>query len=118
MKKKVAEKGHNKILVVDARGCRERAVVGDMIAKKAVENGWKGFVVFGCVRDSEELKTIPNLGVFALGTHPRKTKKSNRGTAGDVVSDWAGVDKISPGDFVVADSDGIVVLNKAQRAKL
>ncbi len=46
-----AEAGNGRVLVIDAGGSMRRAVVGDMLAKKAVDNGWAGIVVYGCIRN-------------------------------------------------------------------
>ncbi len=46
------------------------------LAQKAVDNGWAGIIVYGCIRDSDALANMP-IGVKALGTHPMNT--DNRG---------------------------------------
>jgi len=100
------EAGQNRVLVVDGGGSFNRALAGDQIALCAVKNGWRGIVVNGCIRDSKEIGTM-NLGVKALGTTPRKTKRRNNGIRGIPVQ-FAGITFV-PGDYIVADEDGIVV---------
>jgi regulator of ribonuclease activity A len=95
--------------VIDAGGSMRRAVVGDMLGKKAVDNGWVGIVVYGCIRDSATLATLP-IGVKALGTHPVKTDKRGEGQR-DIVVRFAGV-TFHPGDWLYADEDGIVVARR------
>eukprot|EP00906_Rhabdomonas_costata_P003266 RCo004996 len=110
VKSTLDQPGAGKVLVVDAGGSLRRAVLGDMIAAAAVKNQWAGVIIYGCVRDSEEMKGMP-LGVKALNTHPRKTDKKNIGEK-DLEVSFAGV-VIRPNDWVVADSDGVVVADFA-----
>ena len=101
----VAEDGAGKVLVVDAGGSTRRAVVGDNLAAQAAANGWSGILVYGAVRDAAILATI-DLAVHALATVPRKTEKRGIGDR-DVPVRFAGTD-IAPGDWVVADLDGVL----------
>ncbi len=94
------------VLVVDGAGCLNFALLGDKLGACAVENGWTGLVVYGCIRDSEVLATL-NLGVKALAAYPVKTPKKNPGEK-NVLVHFAGVDFI-PGHYLYADPDGIVV---------
>lgn len=98
--------GDGAVLVVDGRGSLESALVGDIIAGAAVDNGWAGIVVFGAVRDAAVLATLP-LGVKALGTNPRKSAKDGVGEV-DVAVEIAGV-VFAPGRHVWADEDGVLV---------
>jgi regulator of ribonuclease activity A len=102
----VAEPGQGRVLVVDAGGSMRRAVLGDLLAKKAVDNGWQGFVIFGCIRDSAAIGAMP-IGVKALGTHPLKTDKRGEGQR-DFIVRFADV-SFAPGAWVYADEDGILV---------
>jgi regulator of ribonuclease activity A len=102
----VKEPGHGRVLVVHCGGSLQRAVVGAQIAAAAVENGWKGFVVNGCIRDSVELAGM-QIGVKALGAHPRKTELRGDGKR-DVAVTFGGVTFL-PGEILVADEDGVVV---------
>ena len=95
------------VLVVDGGGSLRSALVGDVIAAIAVERGWAGLVVYGCVRDSVALDAL-DLGIKALGTNPRKSGKTGAGVVGEPV-EIGGV-WIRPGQRVVSDEDGIVVL--------
>jgi regulator of ribonuclease activity A len=101
--------GEGRVLVVDGGGSRRRALVGDNLAQRAVDNGWTGIVVHGCIRDAQQIETI-GIGIKALGTHPRKTEKRGEGRR-DVEVRFGGV-TIRPGDHVYADRDGVVVLAK------
>ncbi|MEZ5166013.1 MAG: ribonuclease E activity regulator RraA [Acidimicrobiales bacterium] len=105
----VAEDGAGRVLVIDGRGSRRRAVVGDQLAAKAAANGWSGVLVFGVVRDSAILAAT-DLAIHALGTNPRKTEKRGLGDR-DVPVSFAGA-TIRPGDWVCADLDGVLVADE------
>eukprot|EP00924_Labyrinthula_sp_SR-Ha-C_P014276 snap_masked-scaffold_20-processed-gene-0.26-mRNA-1 protein AED:0.58 eAED:0.58 QI:0/-1/0/1/-1/1/1/0/305 len=103
-KKQDPSKGH--ILVIDAGAELGYAMLGDKLAQKGMDNGWKGVIVNGCIRDSVEINMM-KIGVKALGTIPRKTKKNGKGNP-NVSLNMLGV-TFNPGDYLVADEDGIVV---------
>lgn len=98
--------GGGRVLVVDGGGSLRCALLGDMLADLAVKNNWSGIVVFGLIRDSEDINDI-NIGVMALGTIPLKSNKRNEGQTGITVS-FGGV-TFTPGQFLYADADGIIV---------
>eukprot|EP01134_Creolimax_fragrantissima_P000008 CFRG0008T1 len=98
--------GDQHVLVVDTKGSTRFAMLGDKLAELAVTNNWAGVLVHGCIRDSAIIKTMP-LGVMAMNTCPRKTKKQQRGTTG-ITLEFAGV-KFTPGDYVYADEDGVIL---------
>ncbi|SES21483.1 regulator of ribonuclease activity A [Vreelandella subterranea] len=106
VKQAVAEPGDGAILVVDAGGSPRCAMLGDMLAEQAVENGWAGVVMYGCVRDVDILATLP-LGVQALGCHPRKSEKRGEGQR-DVAISFASV-TITSGSWLYADNNGILI---------
>jgi regulator of ribonuclease activity A len=102
----VEEAGQGRVLVIDGQGSMRRAMIGDLLAAKAAENGWAGVVVFGAIRDSDAIATIA-LGVKALGTCPRKTDRLGAGER-DVEVEFGGI-RIRPGDWLCADEDGVVL---------
>jgi len=99
------ENGNAKVLVVDGGGSLRHALMGDMLAAKALENGWAGVIINAPIRDSEEVGTL-NLGVKALCTFPLKSEKKGLGEHNVTVS-FAGV-VFRNGDYVYADEDGIL----------
>ncbi|MCX6502911.1 MAG: ribonuclease E activity regulator RraA [Microbacterium sp.] len=102
----LATPGDGAVLVVDGAGSLESALVGDLIAASAVDNGWAGIIVHGAIRDREAIGRLP-LGVKALGSNPRKSAKDGVGEV-DVPVQIAGV-TFTPGRHVWADADGILV---------
>lgn len=105
--------GDGRVLVVDGGGSLRRALVGGNIAAAAARNGWAGVVIDGCVRDSAELIAC-DLGVRALALMPMPTERRNQGQR-DVAVQVCGV-WVLPGEWLVADEDGIVVLPGAALA--
>jgi len=108
LKQTLGTDGTGKVMVVDGGGSLRRALLGDMLAAMAADNGWQGVVINGCVRDVEILKTI-RLGVRALNCHPVRSDKRNEGQLNVPVS-FAGAN-INPGQYLYADENGIVVAN-------
>jgi regulator of ribonuclease activity A len=94
------------VLVVDGKGSRNCALLGDRLAQIACERELSGVIINGCIRDSAEIATMP-IGVKALGTCPVKSKKEGKGSR-DVALEFGEV-RWTPNAYVYADSDGIVV---------
>ncbi|GGY98128.1 ribonuclease E activity regulator RraA [Streptomyces poonensis] len=99
--------GDGGVLVVDGQGSLRTALVGDLIATAAQDNGWAGLVLHGAVRDSAALAGL-RLGIKALGTIPRKSGKDATGSV-DVPVTIGGI-IFRPGDILHADDDGIALL--------
>jgi len=102
----VAENGKGKVMVVDGGGSKRRALLGDMLAEKAVNNGWEGFVIYGAIRDVAA-QAILNIGIHALCAHPMPTEKRGLGDLGKTLR-FAGM-TISQGDYIYCDLNGIAV---------
>lgn len=101
--------GQGRVLVVDGGGSTRCALVGDRLAQLAYENGWTGIVVDGCIRDSEEISRIP-VGVKARHAVPKKSAKRGIGER-DVPVRFAEL-TFTPGHYLYADPDGIVVADR------
>lgn len=103
------EQGQGRVLVVDGGGSLRCALVGDNLAELGHKNGWSGIVVYGCIRDAAPIATIA-IGVKAIATNPRKSVKKGEGER-DVTLRFAEV-VITPGDYLYADIDGVVLADK------
>ena len=101
--------GVGKVLVVDGRGSRRRALCGGNIAREAFENGWEGLVYNGCIRDQHELTDL-DFGVKAIGTIPMRPRQD--GIAKTGVPLYFGGIVINDGDYLYADIDGVVIATK------
>ncbi len=106
VKSLVAQEGDGAVLVIDGQGSIGTALMGDMVARTAMENGWSGVVINGAVRDRVELATL-DFGIKALASNPRKSGKTGQGEV-DVTVTIGGAE-IRPGPMVFADADGVVV---------
>jgi len=110
VKAAVESSGHGRVLVVDGGGSLRHALVGGNLAAAAARNGWAGLVVDGCVRDLAELAAV-DIGIRALALMPLPTERRHAGQV-DVPVQVQGV-PVRPGDWLVADADGIVVMKSA-----
>ncbi|GAA3589151.1 MAG: ribonuclease E activity regulator RraA [Pseudomonadales bacterium] len=110
VKEQVGLPGNGRVMVVDGGGSKRNALLGDMLAEKAASNGWAGLVIYGCIRDVDVIGET-QLGVQALGTHPRKTDKRGIGDLNVPVT-FGGV-TFHPGHYIYADNNGIVVSEQA-----
>jgi len=95
------------VVVVDAGGCTHRGLCGDLMCTYAHSRGIAGFVVDGGVRDIDTLDTL-DFAVFARGVNPRGPYKNGPGEINVPVS--IGGQVVFPGDILVGDHDGIVVI--------
>ncbi|HEY8665805.1 MAG TPA: RraA family protein [Tepidisphaeraceae bacterium] len=95
------------IVIIDAGGSKLNAVLGDLISTKARHRGVQGFVVDGLVRDLPSIQAI-DLPVFARGTSP--IGPLHRGPGEINYSICCGGVVISPGDIIVGDAMGVVVV--------
>ncbi|HWS39299.1 MAG TPA: ribonuclease E activity regulator RraA [Actinoplanes sp.] len=107
LKSVLSTPGEGRVLVVDGGGSVHRALMGDIIAGLAVDNGWAGVIINGAVRDVAALRELP-IGIKALGSNPRKSTKTGAGDR-DVPIEIGGC-RFVPGAELVSDDDGIVVL--------
>ena len=109
----VESPGQGRVLVVDGGGSLRHALVGGNLAAAAARNGWAGLLVDGCVRDVAELSATA-IGIRALALMPLPTERRHVGQV-DLPVQVQGV-CVRPGDWVVADADGIVVMKSAPSA--
>jgi regulator of ribonuclease activity A len=110
VKQCVAEPGAGRVLVVDGGGSLRRALLGDMLAEQAATNGWSGLVINGSVRDVDQIAATA-IGVQALGRCAQKTEKLGMGQR-EVPIAFGGV-SISPGDYIYADNNAVIVSKRA-----
>lgn len=109
VKETLAAAGQDRVLVVDGGASMRCALLGDMIAKSACDNGWAGIIVYGCVRDVDEIARM-DIGVMALASIPKKSVRKGLGEMG--VSLNIGGVAIHDGAWVYADNNGIIVCDE------
>ena len=105
----LAQGGAGKVLVVDGRGSRRRALCGGNIAAEAFKHAWEGVIFNGCIRDSHEFADL-DFGVKAVGTTAMPPRRDGIGRAG--VEIYIGGIAIHPGDYIYADQDAVIVLTR------
>lgn len=95
------------VLVVDGGGSERFGPFGDLLADGCIAKGLSG-AVFDCtIRDSADIAAL-GFQVFSRGYHPEATSKTDRGETGIPVVIGEAV--VNPGDIVVGDDDGVVVI--------
>lgn len=109
IKEVLATAGEGRVLVVDGGGSLRHALIGDMIAAGARDQGWAGIIIFGACRDVEVLADI-DFGVFALGCVPIKSVRRGEGQLGIPIR-FGGV-TFHSGEHVYADANGVIVAER------
>lgn len=95
------------VIVCDAGGAQENAILGEMMGRYAASRGIGAIVINGAIRDRAGLASLP-IPVYALGVTPNGPWKSGPGEIGCPVV--TGGVAIAPGDLVVGDEDGVIIL--------
>lgn len=96
------------VLVIDASSSMMTAVIGDLVSTKARHRGIAGVVVDGLVRDLDGILALGDFPVFARGTTPLGPLHRGPGEVNYPVS--VGGIVVNPGDVIVGDADGVVVV--------
>jgi 4-hydroxy-4-methyl-2-oxoglutarate aldolase len=103
------------VLVIDGKGDQTSALMGTIMITACRKLGIAGVVVDGAVRDSLEIEEI-GFPVFSVGTNPNGPTKNVGGRIGHPVS--VGGVTVHPGDFIIGDADGVVVVERSKIASL
>ncbi len=99
------------ILVVAAGGHAGHAMIGEILGGQLRRRGGRGLVCDGAVRDVAALAGWPDLPVFARHVTPRGPVGAERGGVNGPVS--VGGQRVSPGDLIIGDDDGLAVVPPA-----
>lgn len=99
------------VLVIDGKGDRTAALMGTIMMTACQKLGIAGVVVDGAVRDALEIEEM-QFPVFSVGTNPNGPTKVAPGRIGHPVT--VGGVTVHPGDFVIGDADGVVVVERAK----
>ncbi|WP_346353348.1 PilZ domain-containing protein [Azotosporobacter soli] len=103
------------ILVVDAQGDLSNAIMGELMALWAKQRGIGGLIIDGAIRDLGALKKMA-LPIYAAGVTPAGPYKDGPGEINVAVA--CGGVVVQPGDIIVGDEDGIVVINPRDAEEL
>ena len=103
------------VLVIDGKGDLSCALMGGLMTNHAKVIGLAALVIDGAVRDVEELREL-GFPVFAAGANPNGPTKFVPGRINWPVS--VGGATVHPGDLVVGDADGVVVVERERAATI
>ena len=98
--------GKDSVLVIDAGGSMNCAMLGDKRVTDAINNKWEGIIVNGAIRDSSVINTMP-IGIRALGVCPLKSIKKGAGK-NNLIVNFSNIEFI-PNQYLYADEDGVIV---------
>lgn len=98
--------GLGRVLLIDGGGSLRRALLDAELAAIAEENEWEGIVVYGCVREVDELEDM-SIGIQALASIPVGAPAQGIGEV-DVPVNFGGVTFL-PEDYLYADNTGIIL---------
>ncbi|MDA8227442.1 MAG: RraA family protein [Desulfitobacterium hafniense] len=96
------------VIVVDVQGDIVNSITGDIMMTEARKKGIAGIVIDGAVRDSDSLRKM-DMPIYAAGVTPKGPYKDGPGEINVPVC--CGGLVVNPGDIVVGDGDGIVIIN-------
>jgi regulator of RNase E activity RraA len=97
------------MVVVDARGDMASGVFGEMMLTYFAGRGGRGVIVDGCIRDFGNAKDL-GLGLWLRGTTPNFHSQTGIFPTAVNVPVACGGTVVEPGDIIVADDDGAVVV--------
>lgn len=106
LRRRLEEPGEGRVLVIDGEGSLRCALVGDNLARLALDNGWSGIVGNGCVRDGRARRARARHE--GAGDEPAAERQGGEGEE-DVAVNFGGV-IFRPGALLYADEDGVVLL--------
>lgn len=104
------------VLICAAGGSNRSGIWGELLSTAAGNAGCVGVVVHGSVRDIDKMAAM-GFPVFATGKNPYDSQNRQKVVDLDVVVEIDGV-KFAPGDLVMADQDGIVVVPQQVEAQV
>ncbi|SFL75013.1 RraA family protein [Pelosinus propionicus] len=96
------------VIIVDAQGDTANAITGEIMMTQAAVNGLAGVVIDGAIRDAAQMQEL-DMPVYAAGVQPKGPYKDGPGEINVPVS--CGGVVVNPGDIVVGDADGIVIIS-------
>jgi len=97
------------VLVIDGKGDLTAALMGAIMINACKKLGFAGVVIDGAIRDTLELAEL-DFPIFSAGANPNGPTKQVSGRIGHPIS--VGDVAVNPGDFITADADGVVVVER------
>jgi 4-hydroxy-4-methyl-2-oxoglutarate aldolase len=103
------------VLVIDARGYTGAGPIGEIVVTACMKQGIAGIVIDGTIRDAHDIEAL-GFPLFCRGLNPGGTLK-NVVTSLNAAIVCGGV-QVNPGDIIVGDRDGVVVVKKEKAAEV
>ncbi len=100
------ENGRGRVLLVDGGGSVRRALINAELARLAAQNEWEGIVVYGAVRQVDDLEEL-DIGIQTMAAIPAGAVSEGVGES-DIRVNFGGVTFFS-GDHLYADNTGIIL---------
>lgn len=97
------------VVVVDAQAGHSYAITGELMVMWLRQRGVYGLIIDGCIRDTDFIRTLEDFPVYAIGASPNGPLKEGGGEINFPV--MCGGIVVNPGDIIVGDADGVVVVN-------
>jgi len=102
------------VIVIDAGGAPP-AIWGELATHSSMTQGLAGIVIDGAIRDTVEIK---RLGYPAFARHICSNAGEPKGFGEEEVPVWVGGQRVFPGDWIVGDDDGVMVLPREKASEL
>lgn len=103
------------VLVIDGKGDETCALMGEIMVSQCMAMGIAGVIINGAVRDTEAIREL-GFPMYAAGANPNGPTKLVPGRLNWPISVAGAV--VNPGDLIVADADGVVVIERDKAASL
>nr|BFF08831.1 ribonuclease activity regulator RraA [Microbacterium flavescens] len=103
--------GEGEVIVIEARGEAGSGTLGDILAIRAHARGAAGIVTDGGVRDADAVTAV-GIPVYTTGAHPAVLGRKHVPWDHDVTIGCGGT-TVQPGDVIVGDADGVIVIPPA-----
>ena len=107
MHQAIYEAAPGSVLVIDARGYTEAGPFGDIMVTACMARGIAGVILDGACRDANDIQEM-GFPFFTRALNPGGTVKESLGPIGEPIQ--CGGASVSPGDLIVGDRDGVVVI--------
>lgn len=104
------------VIMIDAGGASERSIFGEIMATYCQKRKIAGIVLDGSIRDADEISELENFYVYAKGITPNGPYKNGPGEIRGIIS--VGGRIVHPGDIVVGDGDGVIVIPVEQATEV
>ena len=104
------------VIMIDAGGSVDRAIFGELMVSYCRVRGISGIVCDGAIRDLDGISTLTDFAVYAKGVTPNGPYKNGPGEIN--VPIVIGGKTVKPGDIIVGDGDGIVIIDPADAEAL